>query len=64
MGPGGGGSSLRGGSGGGHGGTGGRGDQRRVGVAYDSINQPKEFGSGGGQGSQYLVCLFLVVEVE
>lgn len=55
RGPGAGVSSLNGGSGGGHGGTGGRGDQIRVGVAYDSVTNPSEYGSGGGRGSQDLV---------
>ena len=49
-GPGAGVSSLRGGgSGAGHGGTGGRGYATKVGVAYDSVTYPREYGSGGGQ---------------
>lgn len=48
-------SSVRGGSGGGHGGTGGRGVQSRVGVAYDWVTNPSEYGSGGGRGRLDLV---------
>lgn len=54
-GPGAGVSSLRGGSGGGHGGTGGRGYATKVGVAYDSVTYPREYGSGGGRGVEDVV---------
>lgn len=61
KGPGAGVSSLSGGSGGGHGGTGGRGTQFRVGVSYDSVTNPNQYGSGGGRGSQDLVCFYFIL---
>lgn len=46
--------STSGGSGGGHGGSGGRGSaQTKVGQGYDSIYDPKEYGSHGGFGDDH-----------
>ena len=49
-------TNWQGGSGAGHGGTGGQGKETTVGVAYGSVTKPDQFGSGGGRGTQDLVC--------
>ena len=60
-------SSLHGASGAGHGGAGGSGEsQPLVGEAYGTLDEPQEYGSGGGEGYMKLVrylfiCLFMKI---